>query len=38
MGKAPQWPESSQRARLRYANRFLEFLVATDGAKMMEMT
>jgi hypothetical protein len=23
---------------LRYANRFLEFLVATDGAKMMEMT
>lgn len=26
MGKAPQWPESSQRARLRYANRFLEYL------------
>lgn len=26
MGKAPEWPESSQRARLRYANRFLEYL------------
>eukprot|EP00438_Fugacium_kawagutii_P030809 Skav229499 [mRNA] locus=scaffold2455:119515:131643:- [translate_table: standard] len=24
MGRAPKWPESSQGARLRYANRFLE--------------
>jgi len=26
MGKTPPWPESPQRARLRYANRFLDYL------------